>query len=86
MDPLKFKIGMLLFDAGALSMLFTALWFLVFAFRESPRWGFVVLFVPLVGGTLFLCYHWAEAKKPFLYQMLGFLLFWMGNVIALPEF
>lgn len=45
-------------------------WLIVVGFKQSVLWGvLMLLFSPC--QAFFLCYHWQEAKRPFLVEMAG---------------
>lgn len=53
------------------------IWMLVRAFTESILWGLAVLFLPIV-GLFFLVMHWDKAKHPFLVNLLGIAMLFIG--------
>jgi len=55
--------------------------FLVVAFRESVLWGVAILFIPFA-NLVFLVKYWEAAKKAFLIQVLGMLIFFAGIAIS----
>ena len=67
--PGLFKvINLLLLAIAGLTALagFAAwIWLLAVAFRRSPGWGFLVLFIP-PAGLVFAITFWDEARRPFL--------------------
>jgi hypothetical protein len=62
---------------GFVLMTVGGIWFLVSAFRVGPMWGIAVLFIPFA-NFFFLIQHWYDAKRPFLYHFLGFLIMIVG--------
>ena len=73
----------ILFVAGLLIFIFGGLWFLVTAFRENIWWGLACLFIPMV-QLFFLIVHWQSAKRPFAYQVFGFVLMLIALIISPP--
>ncbi len=71
------------FGVALLIALVGGLMLLVAAFRQSVVWGLVTLFVPC-GQVVFLCVHWAEARKVFLISLLGTALC-LGSVLTVGE-
>lgn len=71
-------IGMITFIVGGI-------WFLVESFRESIWWGLGCLLISPV-QLFFLIIHWRVARKPFGFQMLGFLFLVVGSVIQDPAY
>lgn len=61
-------VGIILFLLTSLLVTITYLWLVVIAFKESPVWGLICLFVP-VATTLFAILHWDEAGSAFLTMM-----------------
>jgi hypothetical protein len=78
-------IGAILLLLAVVFIIFGGIWFLVAAFRESIWWGLACLFLPFV-TFFFLIVHWPEAKRPFLFQLLGFAIFVVGVVISPQTF
>jgi FtsH-binding integral membrane protein len=74
MGPLIILLGIIIFCVGSFL-------FLVAAFRESIWWGLACLFLPVV-QIFFLIVHWPHARKPFLFQLLGFVAFLVGIIIS----
>lgn len=62
----------------------SAIMLLVAAFRQSFVWGMVALLVPL-GNLVFICLHWADAKKSFFTSLVGMALCVGGLVLAWPQ-
>ena len=83
MDPNLFS-G-IAFVAGLLIFVFGGLWFLVAAFRESIWWGLACLFIPIV-QLFFLIVHWQSARRPFAYQVFGFVLIVIAFIISPQNF
>ncbi len=67
----------LLMGIGLLSAMIGGIWLLVVAFQESVLWGIGTIFIPLV-GLIFAVTHWAEAKWPFLVNLVGWMLLYAG--------
>lgn len=63
--------------AGLLLAAFGGIWLLVVAFRESVLWGLGVVFIPFV-SVIFAIIHWDDAKWPFLINLAGTILFFVG--------
>ena len=68
---------------GGLIAFVGAIWMLVVAFRTSVLWGLGCLIVPFV-SLIFLVLYWSDAKKPFLYQVLGAILMGVGFAMGPP--
>ena len=66
-------VGFVLFLVGGIM-------FLVAAFRESIWWGLACMFLPFV-SFFYLIVHWPEARKPFLIQLLAFVMIIAGIII-----
>lgn len=61
------------------AMLFIGgIWLLVVAFRTNILWGIGSLLLPII-GLLFVMTHWQDAKKPFLWQLAGVVVFVMAG-------
>ena len=78
---MEIAVVVLIALAGLVSLVGSVL-FLVVAFRESPWWGLAVLLLPPFANIAFLIACWDEARKPFLVQVLGMLLFVGGVGLA----
>lgn len=50
------------------------IWLIVAGFRVSVLWGLICLFVPF-GFIAFAVVHWSDAKRPFLFASIGFVVF-----------
>jgi hypothetical protein len=74
-------IGLILIVLGGLAALVGGLWLLVLAFQESILWGLCSLFIPLV-ILIFALTHWEVAKKPFLIQIGGVVLYFLGAALG----
>jgi len=72
-------IGLLLL--GLVIFVIGGFWFLIAAFRESLWWGLACLFLPFV-SLFFLIVHWPEARRPFFFQLLGFVVLLVGFFIS----
>ncbi len=72
---------MLLSLIGAVGCGFTSIWFLVVAFRKSVLWGVFCLFLPIV-GFFFLIVHWPEAKRPFMWSILAWVVLMIGVALG----
>lgn len=67
---------------GGLFSVIGSIMFVVAAFRTSALWGLAVLLLPFA-GFVFLCMHWEEAKKPFLINLAGTLMCFVGMMMTL---
>jgi hypothetical protein len=74
--------AVILIGLGSLLLLIGGVWGIVVAFRRSVLWGFCYLFVPFA-ALVFLAVAWAEAKRPFLLNIVG--IFLMAAVLLLPN-
>ncbi|MEI6077912.1 MAG: hypothetical protein WCS94_20190 [Verrucomicrobiota bacterium] len=74
MGALIIILGIVIFAIGGLL-------FLIAAFRESIWWGLACLFIPVV-QLFFLIVHWPKARKPFFFQLLGFVVLLVGFLIS----
>ena len=52
---------------------------LIEAFGAGMFWGFGTLLLPLPVGLLFVATHWHQAKKAFLTQVAGIVLFYLAG-------
>lgn len=52
-------------------------WMLVRGFTESIAWGLGMLLLPFV-GLFFLVMHWDKAKHPFLVNIVGIVIMFIG--------
>ena len=75
------QIAIAMVVLGLLLLVFSGLWFLVTAFRESIWWGLACLFLPIV-QLFFLIVHWPVAKKPFFFQLLGLALIILAAIVS----
>ncbi len=57
------------------------IWFLFEAFSESIWWGLGCLIVPFV-SLIFLIMYWGRAGRPFLIQLAGFALVFIGALMS----
>lgn len=73
--------AVVLLGLGWLVMLVGGVRLLIAAFRIHVGWGLAVLFLP-PASLVFLFLHWPEAKSPFLNQILGLLIFFVGAGIG----
>lgn len=73
-------LGIVLMIAGGIAAAIGGLWLLIKGFEESAMWGIGMLLVPFV-GLIFVITHWEQAKKPFLYNLLGSIVFFIGFVM-----
>src|SRR6185369_7182655 len=73
----------LLIGIGAVLMIGGGIGILIAAFNESVIWGLGCLVVPIV-SLIFVITHWAEAKNPFAYNLLGLAMVFVGGML-LPK-
>jgi hypothetical protein len=59
-----------LIGAGLLLLVVGHLWLVTLAFKQGAGWGLGCLIVPFV-SVVFLILYWDEAKRPFLFAILG---------------
>lgn len=74
-------IGMLLAIAGLIVAIGGYIWFLIVAFQENILWGVGSLLLPIV-GLVFLVLHFDRAGKPFLIQLAGGALAFVGGMLG----
>ncbi len=74
-------LGMILTLLGVGVSLVFGIILLIQAFKESIIWGLVYLFVPF-GAFVYIFKYWDNAKKPFLYSLLGIPPMILGGVLA----
>jgi len=74
-------IGLVLLIVGGLAMLVTGFMLLAKAFQTSVWWGLGYIFVPFV-SLIFVAMYWSETKKPFLYMLVGLVVFMVGVAIG----
>lgn len=74
-------VGMLLVAIGSIVMLIFGVILLVKAFQTSILWGLGYIFVPFV-ALVFVIMHWDDTKKPFLYTLLGAVIFGIGMALS----
>lgn len=70
---------------GWLFILVGGIMFLIAGFRESIVWGLAMLFLGGAAQLVFLFMHWEEAKRPFLLQVLGMVLFIISVGTAISQ-
>ncbi len=68
-------LGMLMI--GFLFASVAGLWLLVVAFQQSVEWGLISTFVPF-GAFVFVYKYWSAASRPFIYQMVGLGMMFLG--------
>jgi len=73
--------GFILIALGAIISLVGGIMLLIGAFRASIWWGLGSIFVPFV-SLIFVITHWATAKRPFLIQLAGVVLVFIGAGLA----
>jgi len=74
-------MGTVLLIIGVIGMLVGGIGMLMAGFLESALWGIGMLIVPIV-SLIFVLTHWEDAKKPFLIQVVGWLLFAAGMALS----
>lgn len=74
-------LGMILSLLGIAVSLVFGIILMVQAFKESIIWGLVYIFVPF-GALVYVVKFWDNAKKPFLYSLLGIPPMILGGVLA----
>jgi hypothetical protein len=62
---------------GVIGMVIGGIGMLMAGFQEGMLWGIGMLLIPLV-SLIFVLTHWQDAKKPFVVQVVGWLLFAAG--------
>lgn len=75
---------MLLIYLGFAIIIIGGIGFLIAAFRNSILWGIgCLLFYPI--SIVFLIFHWQDAKNPFLLQLVGLGIIFLGSMFISPE-
>lgn len=77
------SLGTLLLWAGFVVSVIGAIWIIVLAFQESLVWGLLCLIIAPV-QLIFGIMNWSEAKVPFLMQIGGGILYFIGLVLVAP--
>ena len=77
-------IGMILAGIGVIIMLIFGIILLIKAFQESVWWGLGYIFVPFV-ALIFIIKYWSICKKPFLYSLVGVVIYVIGMVLLVPS-
>ncbi|MEM9553401.1 MAG: hypothetical protein AAGC60_04025 [Acidobacteriota bacterium] len=80
MDVILTIFGWLFFGVGGIASIIGGLWLLGLAFGAGILWGLGYLFVPFV-SLFFIVSHWQEAKKPFLLQLGGGIVAFLGILL-----
>ena len=62
---------------GYIAAVLGGLWLLVLIFQNSVVWGICSLVIPFV-SLIFVFTNWDDAKKPFLVQVVGLVLIFLG--------
>ena len=70
-------MGTVLLVIGIIGIVVGGIGMLLAGFRESAIWGIAMMVVPLV-SLIFVVSHWEDAKKPFLIQVVGWMLAVVG--------
>jgi len=73
-------LAVIVIAIGAVLGVVGGIWLLVVAFQESVLWGLGSIFVPFV-SLIFVILHWDVAKKPFLYNLLGTVILFVGAIL-----
>lgn len=73
-------LGLIIFIIGVLIAAVGGIWLLITGFGESILWGLAMLFIPLV-GLIFVILHWDKAKKPFLVNIVGAAIIFVGSLL-----
>jgi len=66
---------------GWIVVIIGSILFLVAAFSENILWGIACL-ISGFAGLFFLIFHWEEAKTPFLIQLAGFGIIFIGMIMG----
>jgi hypothetical protein len=74
-------LGMILMVLGVTIGLVGYIWIVVIAFDESILWGLGSLFIGLV-ALIFVLMHWDRAAKPFLINLAGCALLFLGSFMS----
>lgn len=74
-------LGLIILVIGFIVAAVAGIWLLVVAFHESTMWGLGCLFCNAV-ALIFVIIHWAEAKRPFLIQLGGVALIFLGTMLG----
>lgn len=74
-------IGLLLMAVGGIAAFVGGIWFLIVTFSEGVGWGLACLFIPFV-ALFFLVKFWEDAKNPFLTQVGGLLVMFLGALLG----
>ena len=64
--------------AGMVVIFVGSIMLLIEAFGEGMLWGLGCLLLPLPVALLFIATHWSQARKAFLIQVVGWVLFFMA--------
>jgi hypothetical protein len=75
-------MAVLLFIASIILMLIGSVMLLIEAFSAGMLWGFGTLLFPLPVGLFFVVTHWYQAKKAFIMQVIGIVLFFVAGYVS----
>jgi hypothetical protein len=75
------RIATVVMVLGLVAFCVGNLWLLIAAFRENLWWGLACFFLPIV-QLFFLFAHWPEAKRPFLLELMAFVMMFVGFVVT----
>ena len=67
---------------GFIAILVGGIWLLVAAFQESVLWGLALFFFPGIVSIAFLILHPERAWRPFMLQIVGVVMFFVGVALA----
>lgn len=70
-------LSVLLIVVGIIGVAIGGIGMLIAGFQESLLWGIGMLVVPIV-SLIFVLTRWQEAKKPFLVQVVGWVILLLG--------
>ncbi len=77
METLGFAIQVI----GLIIMIIGGLWLLIEGFQESIIWGIAMICFNII-SLLFVILYWERAKYPFLIQVGGFAIMFIGGLIS----
>lgn len=69
---------------GYIIVVLGGLWMLFVIFQTSVVWGILSILVPFV-SLLFVIMHWDDTKRPFLVQIVGLVLIYLGADAAMDS-
>lgn len=77
-------MGVVILVIGSIIAVVGGLMLLIETFRESVVWGLASLFIGPV-SLIFVILHWDVAKKPFLIQLAGICIAFLGVALGATE-